>query len=600
MRLTGGEIIAEYLIGEGVCYVVGIPGHGNLGLVDAFRARQDRLEMLQVRHEQAAVHLADGYYRVAGRPLAVFTSIGPGATNTTIGVATCYVDSTPVLVLTGDTHTHMMGRGVLQEIERTHWSNWPRVLEPIVKRWWRPSSPAQLPHVMHRAFAHMMTGRRGPVLISLPMDVQCDATDVEVSDPTERVPVGAPRPDPDAVARAAELLAGAKRPVILAGGGVLQSGATDELLAVAETLGAAVITTLQGKSAFPEDHPLAGWLGGSKGTTVGHALARNADVLLAVGCRFADETTSSYRHGVTYAIPPTRLVHMDIDPTEIGKNYPTEVGIVGDAKAALWALLEELSGRTGMSAQEREAYAAEIARLRAEWFETMRDFRESSVVPMTISRLLKELRACLAPDAIVCHSSGNVQAQILQEFCFTVPGTNLTTGGFSTMGWCFPAALGAKLAAPERQVVAVVGDGDFLMTIQELATAAQYQIPLVVIVANNVGWMAIRDLQNAAYGADHEAASEFLGRDGSPVSPDFAAIARGFGCAGERIERGEEVGPAVRRALGSGGPYVIEAMVNRLPWSAGKVTGWWDVPVPAYIEEAREKYDRERRDERLT
>ncbi|MGB9596747.1 MAG: thiamine pyrophosphate-binding protein, partial [Candidatus Poribacteria bacterium] len=202
MQLTGGEIIAEYLIKEKVPYIVGIPGHGILGLVDALKERQDKIKTLMVRHEQSAVHLADGYYRVTGQPLAVFTSIGPGAINTAIGVATAYVDSTAVFVITGDTHTHMFGKGVLQEIERQHNSNFPRILEPIVKRYWQVTDVAQLPHIMQRAFGYMMTGRRGPVLISMPMDVQCDSADVEIPEPAERKPMGRILPDPKAIDKA--------------------------------------------------------------------------------------------------------------------------------------------------------------------------------------------------------------------------------------------------------------------------------------------------------------------------------------------------------------------------------------------------------------
>ena len=353
MKLTGGQIVVETLIREGVPYIVGIPGHGTLGLSDALleycrgepRARPPAcpgLQVLQVRHEQAAVHLADGYYRVTGVPLAVFTSIGPGAMNTVIGVASCYVDSIPVLVLTGNSHTHMAGRGVLQEIERRYDADSLAVFEPIAKRIWRPTSAERLPRILQRAFAEMLTGRRGPVVIDLPMDVQCDSVDVGAGllCPCTYRPSGPVLPDPKLIAAAGKLLAEAKRPVIVAGGGVIAAEAWNELRELAELLGAPVVTTMMGKGAFPEDHPLSGFYGGSKGTTCGNALTRSADVLLAVGMRFADESTSSYRHGVTYAIPPTRLIHLDLDPAEIGKNYPVEAGIVADARAGLTALLD--------------------------------------------------------------------------------------------------------------------------------------------------------------------------------------------------------------------------------------------------------------------
>jgi acetolactate synthase I/II/III large subunit len=607
MKLTGGQIVVRTLIREGVPYLVGIPGHGTLGLSDALLEGQRKGEppacpqVLQVRHEQAAVHLADGYYRVAGIPLAVFTSIGPGAMNTVIGVASCYVDSIPVLVLTGNSHTHMAGRGVLQEIERRHDANSLAVFEPIAKRVWRPSSAERLPRILQRAFAEMLTGRRGPVVVDLPMDVQCDDAEVadELPQPFAYRPLGSVLPDPSRIEDAGALLDEAKRPVIVAGGGVIAAEAWDELRGVAELLGAPVVTTMMGKGALPEDHPLSGFHGGSKGTTCGNTLTRSADVLLAVGTRFADESTSSYRHGVTYAIPPTSLIHMDLDPTEIGKNYPVTVGIVADAKAGLAALREWLQANAHdlLHHATRGDYFAEIQQLREAWLAQVRKLATSDHTPVTISRLIAELRAFLDRDAIVLTSSGNVQAQWFQEAMVYAPKTNLTTGGFSTMGWTVPAALGAKLAAPDRQVLGLVGDGDFLMTVQELATAVQYDIPAVYIVANNLGWIAIRDLQAAVYGEERAVGAEFL-KGGVPISPDLAALARAFGCHAERIDAPDEVQPALKRAFAAGKPAVVEVMVERAyPLSGSPAVGWWDVPVPTYLTGQRARYERERAEE---
>ena len=598
MLLTGGEIVAEHLVRRGVPYLVGIPGHGCLALLDAFKDRE-QVRVLQVRHEQSAVHLADGFYRVSGRPLAVYTSIGPGAANTVVGLATAFVDSTAVLVLCGDVHTYMFGRGVLQEVEREHWANLARVFEPVTKRYWQVMRPDQLPTVMNRAFGEMLGGRRGPVVVSLPMDVQAEAAEVEVNVSPLDV-AGRSAADPQAVARAAELLLSAQRPLILAGGGVLAAEASPALQALAEHLGAAVITTFAGKGCFPEDHPLYGWHAGSKGTTCGNALARSTDVLLAVGCRFADETASSFRQGVSFSIPPTKLIHADIDPGEVGKNYPAEVGLVGDARAVLEQLLQEVRARAPRRESAGTAYFQEIQRLKDEWSRELSPYRDSDRVPVTISRFIKELRAALARDAIVVTSAGNPQAQVLQEFAFYQPHTNITSAGFSTMGFTLPAAIGAKLAAPQQQVVGVTGDGDFLMTMQELATAVQYDVPVVMCVLNNMGWQSIRDLQISAFGRERVLATEFT-REGQPYTPHFADIGRAFGCHSQRIESAEEVAPALGRAFASGRPSVIEVMVNReYPYSGGLVTGWWDVPVPAYLKERRERYERERSEERLS
>lgn len=601
VRMTGGEIVTECLIRNRVPYAMGIPGHGCLALVDAFARRSSELRVIQVKQEMSAVHMADGYYRVTGRPLAVFTSIGPGAINTAIGVATCYVDSTAVLVITGATHTHMVGKGVLQEIERSHDADFPSMLAPVVKRYWRVTDPGQLPSIMQRSFNLMTTGRPGPVLIDLPMDVQADSAEVELDEPGTRVPLGKVKADQDAIKAAARLLAGASRAVILAGGGVRTARAYQELKEVAEHVGAAVVETMMGKGVFPADHPLFGMHAGSKGTTIGNKLTSTADVLLAVGCRFADETTSSYRRGVSFSIPPTKLVHIDIDSSEIGKNYPVEIGIVADAKSALSDLLTDLREVARPKDYGKTPYFAEIQTLRKQWWDTLKDFRESTRVPVTISRMIKEIREFLDRDAIVVSSSGNVQAQLLQEFPILVPGTNITSGGFSTMGFSLPASLGVKLAMPDRQVIALIGDGDFMMTMQELATAVQYDLPVVVVIANNAAWMSIQDLQMAAYGKDHAYACEFVKKNGEVYTPDFASVAKAFGSWGTRIQKAEEIKPALKSAFSAGKPAVIEVMVNReFPYSGGPAVGWWDVPIPTYMKEKRAQYEAARAEEDLT
>jgi acetolactate synthase-1/2/3 large subunit len=598
MRLTGGQIIAHYLVREGVPYVVGIPGHGCWAIVDAFADFSDRLTTLQVMHEQSAIHLADGYYRVKGRPLMAFTSIGPGATNTAVGIATAYVDSTAVLLVTGSPHTYMRGRAVLQEIERTQWANFPRMMEPIVKRYWQVSRVDHLPYVLHRAFNQMLSGRPGPVLIDMPMDVQADDADVTIPEPARHEPQGRPRPDTGSVERAARLLAEAHRPVLLAGGGVITADASAELVALAEHLGAPVVTTWMGKGAIPEDHDLNAWSVGDTASTCGNALARSADVLLAMGCRFTDWSASSYRRDVTFSIPPTRLIHVDIDPHEIGKNYPCEIGLVADARAALVDLLEGVRQATPARDYHESSYFQEIQRLKEEWEETQSPSRNSNAVPMTQPRAVRELRAALDRSAIVVTGAGLVQGVVRQDFPVYEPRTHLTSGGFSTMGFTVPAAIGAKLAAPERQVAGIAGDGDFLQTMQEMAVAAMLDLPVLFVVLNNAGWISIKGGQLSNFGRMF--ATEFQRRDGSPYSPDFAAAARSFGLHAERVDRPEEVVPAVRRALATGGPALVEVTVAReFPDAGATKTGWWDVPIPTYHLERRRQYEAQRAEEQL-
>ncbi|TFG07261.1 MAG: thiamine pyrophosphate-binding protein [Promethearchaeota archaeon] len=605
-KYTGGEIISKYLIKEKVKYVVGIPGHGCLALVDAFYRDRDQLTLIQPKQEMAACHLAVGYYRITGQPLCVFTSIGPGAINTAIGLADAYVDSMPLLAITGDTHVHMRGKGVLQEIERSKDSDMPRILEPIVKRSWQVSSVEQLPTIMQRAFNHMMTGRRGPVHIDLPMDVQAASLDTKIPEPLKRRSPGRILGDPELIEEAVNLLKDAKRPVVFLGGGVITADATEEIKQLAEKLGAAIVVTMMGKDAFPNDHPLYCWSAGSKGTTVGLKMTRKADVILAVGCRFADETASSYKEGVSFSIPPSKLIQIDIDPHEIGKNYPVTVGIYGDAKACVRQMLDKLNEQGYSKDYKNTEYFKNIQEEKKEWFEFLDKNRDDSKVPVMISTVLQEIRKFFERDAVLVTSSGNIQAQMLQELEFYEPKTCLTAGGFSTMGYSVPAAIGAKLGSidigkPDRQVAALVGDGDFMMTISEISVAVQLGLSnIFFIVVNNHGWIAIKDLQQAAFGEERGYGTAFEDKNGNTYSPDFAKIGEAFGCHAEKISKKEEIIPALERAAKSGKPAVIEIEVQRLwPYTGSPAVGWWDVPIPEYLRERRKKYEEEMRGEKL-
>jgi len=603
-KYTGGEIICKYLIKEGIKYVIGIPGHGNLPLVDAFFKNKDKIQLIQPKQEMSGVHLAVGYYRITGKPLCVFTSIGPGAINTTIGVADAYVDSFPCLVITGDTHVHMRGKGVLQEIERKKDSNMPKILEPIVKRSFEVATVGQLPTIMQRAFNYMLTGRKGPVHIDLPMDVQASDIEIEIPLPLERRSSGRIMGDFKIIKKAANLLKSAKRPVLFIGGGALTSNSSEEVKLLAEKIGAAVVVTMMGKDIIDNSHPLYCWSSGSKGTTIGLNMTSKADVILALGCRFADETASSYRQGVSFSIPPSKLIHIDIDPHEIGKNYPVSVGIVGDAKACLLQILHELSDYS--IDYKRTDYFGEIQEEKKKWFEFLDEYRDDSKVPVMITTVLREIRKFFDHDAVIVTSSGNVQAQMLQELEFYEPNTCLTAGGFSTMGYSVPAAIGAKLGSidigkQDRQVVALVGDGDFMMTLSEISMAVQLGLDKIFfIVLNNHGWIAIKDLQQAAFGEDRGYGTAFEDNNGNTYSPDFAKIGEAFGCYAERISRKEEIIPALERAATSKKPAVIEIEVQReYPFTGSPAVGWWDVPKPAYLEERRKVYEEEIKEEKL-
>ena len=605
-KYTGSEIIVKYLIKEGVKYVFGIPGHGCLPLTDALFKDKEKIQLIQPKQEMSGVHCAVGYYRITGKPLMVFTSIGPGAINTAIGLADAFVDSMPVLCITGDTHTHMKGKGVLQEIERTRDSDMPRILEPITKRSWQVTSISQLPTIMQRAFNLMMTGRRGPVHIDLPMDIQAEAIDTEIPEPLDRRAYGKVLGDPELIKQAAGLLKEAKRPVLLLGGGVVSSNAFQEVINLAVTIGAAVVVTMMAKDAFPNNHPLFCWSAGSKGTTIGLNMTSKADVIVAVGCRFADETASSYKDGVSFSIPPTKLIHIDLDPHEIGKNYPVTVGIIGDAKACLNQILIELRNQGYYKDYSKTDYFKEIQEEKKKWIEFLNEHRYDIKEPVMISTVLQEIRKYFEKDAVIVTSSGNVQAQIIQELEFYEPRTCITAGGFSTMGYSVPAAIGAKLGSidigkPDRQVVALIGDGDFMMTISELSVAVQLGLDnIFFIVLNNHGWIAIKDLQQAAFGEDRGYGTAFEDINGNTYSPDFAKIGEAFGCYAEKISKKEEISSALERAAKSGKPAVIEIAVQRIfPFTGSPAMGWWDVPIPEYLTERRKKYEEEIKGEKL-
>ena len=587
--IGASEMIADYLVREGVPYAVGIPGHGILTLVDALLDRQDEIKTLMVRHEQAAVHLADGYCRASGQPLVVFTSVGPGAVNTLVGVATAMADSIPVIVITGNCQTYFFDRGAIQDIGHHHTADFTTMMRPVVKRSWQVNHARELPDVLQRAFRLAMAGRPGPVHIELPMDVQADVVDAEVPDPRLYRPFSRIPGDPAAIERAADVLLEAKRPVLLVGGGVILSDACTELLELVEHLGVPVITSTQGKGAIPEDHSLNVFYTGPKGTACATEIARTADVAMALGFRFAEWAAGSYKPGEVFNIPPTRVIQIDIDPMEIGKNYPVTVGILGDLKAALTQLNQALQRRGGPRDYRSTAYFEEIQRLRQEWLETLAEEQSSDAIPITTSRALGELRTALPRDTIVASSSGHTQGHVYQEFPVYEPRTHLSAGGFSTMGWTVPACIGAKLAAPHRVVAGILGDGDFLMTCQELATAVQYNVPVLYCIFNNGGYLSIRDMQASLFGTDRVIATEPIRADsGDWYFVDFVKLAESFGACAEAIETPTEIEGAVQRAIASNRPAVLDIRVaTRFPDSANRLGRWADFPMPAQPAAAR-------------
>jgi acetolactate synthase I/II/III large subunit len=582
MQLTVGQIIGKALKAYGVPYVTGLPGHGNWSMIDAFHDPVSKLPFIQVMHEQSAVHIADAHYRVTGQPIAACTSIGPGATNTIIGLATAYCDSTTALLITGSAATHMRGHGVMQELDRFSSPDFPHIVAPVTKRTFDVIRADQLPFVMHRAWNTMVTGRPGPVHIEVPLDIQVETTDVDVADLSKRIPVGKSRADSEVIAAAIPLLLTAKRPCIVVGGGAITANATPELTTLVEKLGIPVVFTWNGKGAIAEDNRLCAGTAGWPGSLPGNRTAANADVLMSLGCRFTDWSASSYRKGVTFSIPEAKLIQVDIDPREIGKNYPAEVGIAADCKLVLADILAGISEEQARRAREsRASYLEEVDALKHDWEKRLERRRSHNGMPTTMLRTLRELRKVLPRHGIVTVGSGHPQSTTKQAFPVYEPRTHITSGSFSSMGFALPAAIGAKLAKPDTPVVCIIGDGDFMMCVQELAICAMYDIPVVFLILNNSGYISIRDGQKHLMG--RQIGSEFNrpAGDGPPYSVDFVALAKSFGFdVAAKVEAAEDIGRTIQRALDSNAPAVVEVPITRdVSVAAAEVVGWWDFPV---------------------
>lgn len=573
----GADLIVEYLVREGVPYAVGLCGHGNIGLLDALYRQRDKIKTLSVKHEQAAVHIADCYFRVSGRPLATFTSCGPGSANIVMALACAMFDSSAVFAITGNVPTQQFNRGAFQETYRHYQAEFPNVLRPYVKRAYQATRVDMLPIALRDGFREMLTGRPGPVNLDVPLNVFVEEADVEVPQPgLWRAGLRSDAAgNPEAVAEALDLLLTAERPLVLAGNGVVMANATAELRQLVEELSLPVVTSPMGKGAFDERHPLALGPNGRNGTYAANMAGRSCDVLLALGTRFDDRAASAWLPGVSYQIPPTRLIQVDLDPDELGRNYPVSVGILGDVRQVLRQMLALLEARGGQRRQ-RSAWQEQIAAWQAVWEEVRRPHRSSDALPMRPERLVADLRRVVPEDAIVLADVGVHHNWLVQEFEVRHPRTLLQSWGFGGMGFAVCGVLGARLAAPDRPAVAVCGDGGFLMASHILATAVEYNLPAVWVVWNNYGFVSIRDLQLGFFGGRELATSFVRETSGDFYNPDFAALARAFGAEGVRVERPGDFAPALEAALGAGKPALVEVVVDREV--RPRATGGWELP----------------------
>jgi acetolactate synthase-1/2/3 large subunit len=571
--LRVADFIVKCLEQEGIEYVFGEIGHTVAPFCDALY--DSGIHYVSTRHEQIASHAADAYTRVSHKPGVLLLHVGPGLANGVIGVANASVDGIPMIVLAGDVPSYHFGKEPFQELRLHADASQFEIFRPFVKRAWRVHRADAVPTVMAHAFNAAYSGRPGPVLIDLPMDLLLARIDADVPDLAKRRPTGQQVVgDLAAIAEAAELLISAERPVMYVDGLAMTQEAGPEITALAEHLGIPVASTGLGKGLITEDHALSVGVTGLRGSGVAHELTRTADVLIAVGTTFPEVESSSWDQERIFVIPPTKLIHIDSEAGEIGKIYPVEVGIVGHCKATLAELLRQVKGKTPRRAWEESSRTQEIAAKKAEWDAQFEEPYASDAVPIVPDRVVKEVRDVLPKDGIVVTDVGFNKYIVHQQMPFYQPQTMISPGSFAPMGFGGPAALGAKLAQPEKPVVALVGDGGFSAVESTLTTAAEYGISAVWVVMNNYVYGVVVPIQKARYGG-RMIGTEFKDPDGTPYNPDFAATARAHGVDGVRIEKPDEFKPALENALASGKPWVLDVIVS--PQAAAPMNGIWDM-----------------------
>jgi len=542
--MPGAKALVESLKQQDVKVIFGIIGGAILPVYDMLY--DSDIRHILARHEQCAAHAADGYARASGKPGICMATSGPGATNLVTGIANAYMDSSPVIALTGQVNTHsntssyMIGKDAFQEADIIG------ITTPITKFNCQVRSATEIPRTIKTAFHIATTGRPGPVLIDIPKNIQTEVADMKFSEEMRLLgyrPVTDPHPLQ--IKKASELLKNAEKPVILAGGGVATSNAFQELFELAELLMTPVATTLMGKGCFPENHALSLGHIGMHGNPVANKIILEADVLLAVGTRFADRSTGR----LDTFCKDARIIHIDIDPAEIGKNVRADVPIVADAKKALKAIRLLLNEKAGENKGLDRVKS--INELREQYVNDA--YANNGNLKPKI--LLKTLREILPTDAIVTTEVGQNQMWAALHFKVIKPRTFITSGGLGTMGFGFPAALGAKVACPNKVVVDIAGDGSFIMTEQELACSVEEDIPVIVIVLNNSVLGMVAQWQRLFYNRRYIAVK--LGQ-----VPDFTKLAEAYGAQGVRVGSIDEFSKAVKDAMSSDVTTVIDVPIS--------------------------------------
>lgn len=575
-KLTGGELIAQYLVQEKVPYVFGICGHGNVGILDALYDVKDELKLISPRHEQCAGHMADAYFRVKHKPVATLTSTGPGSANMVMSCATALSDSSAFLAITSNVPTSQHNRAPFQELYKHNQADFAQVMRPVVKRAFQPSRVDMLPLALRQAMDTMVTGRPGPVNLDIPYNVYQESDEVELPAPSHVHRAHRPGASEADVAQALALLGQARQPVFFIGHGATLSEAGAEITELAERLGIPVITSPNGMGCIRGDHPLALGFIGRNGAYPANEAGRRADLVITLGTRFDDRSSSSWQPGYSWNFPKTRLIHVDIDPQELGRNYAPELGLIADVKTFARQLLNALDSQTALTASRYAPWLEQVKGWQAQWEAFVRPHFEDSTSPLRPEFVVGTLQKILPEDVILSLDSGVHHNWFMQFWQARRPQSMLNSWGYSSMGFGVCGVMGAQLAAPDRPCVAVVGDGGFTMAPYVLCTAVEYNLPVVWIVWNNFAWGAIRDLQYGLFDGREIGTAFYHGESGERYNPDFAAWARACGAEGYTVKRPQELGAAVQQALARKRPCVIDVHVDaevRPP-----STGTWQLP----------------------
>ncbi len=552
------DAVAEWFETVGLTHYFGYAGGAIWPLLDAF-VDKPNIRGIQAKNEGHAVHMADVYYRITGSIAPVLVSKGPGLLNTVGATASAMHDSSAALILAGSGSTHFLGRAGMQEMFYRGFESAVDVFRPITKGAWLVVRPDQVIDVLNAALKGATSGRPGPVFVQIPYDIQLAEVEGEVEHIGRRSALPGMRAAPENIERVVALLEQAERPMLLAGGGVARSRAADKLCTTAERLGVPVVTTLPAKGILPEDHALSLGPVGRSGTNAAARATREADLVIAVGARFSDNHTGNWREGMIYDVPRTKIVQVDVDPAEVGRNYPVEVGLLSDAGA----FLDDLRNAVGDGSPARHAgWAKSVEGYRDDWRAEIEEVIKHAGSPIHPGRLCYEVGEALPANGHVLIDVGDVIQYAEPYMTIRRPGSWHINSGMAEMGWATQGGPGAVIADPGSIAVVLTGDGAFLMGPQIVATAVEYGLPVVWVILNNNELGIERKGATAALGRPHPWYSFTRHDTGEPYNPDFAAAAQAYGAGGERVENADDFRPALERAIDSGRPYVLDVPID--------------------------------------